>query len=819
MNTRLTVKPLTFRSCLLLAAALVCIETTGAAKPSRPVGESVPSGSGLFCPLAVSPVSHSSPGAGDSFQVTVVSGGAGCGYALANKPSWITATNVGSSPISFTVSPNPGPARTATMTINGLANNIPTGLVFSVTVTQATLTCSYTLTYNGQTSLSVPFNAVYGANLDATASHPACPRTAVSNASWFKILSSPGETGSGPIPFMNQVNHGPARTAKVTLGNAIFTFNQGNGCDYDFSPTSKQFDATGGTGAINVTASDAACPRNADSNTNWITMIGGTNSTGSGPVTYSVSPNNGLARQGWIKLGTTQFAVTQLNGCTYFFDPNAGIVFSPTGGTGSIHVTASSSECVWSPLSGASWAKITNLASFTGNATLLVSVEPNQGAARSTTVSVNGKGVSINQNGAPPQDDCTFGISPASAQLGAVGGEVMVLVTASKSSCKWYVGAMSPFITAVSGGSGGIGNGSVKLKILANPGAPRTGTAEIAGKTFNVTQNGASAQTLIITDLSPGYTSAGGSAFQLIVKGVNFTSDCHVEWEGKQRATTFYTSSTLAASIPADDIANEGAFEVKVAKNSAESNSEEFMVYGAIANVSSASYSGVGVAPASLVSAFGGDLAKQSQLANTNPLPTDLAGTTAKVQDSTGKEQSVPLFYVSSGQVNYLMPDGVPLGEATVTITSGSGHTSMGTVQIVPVAPGVFSANSTGKGQAAALLLRVKANGQQVYEETTQYDQATATFVPKPIDVNVAGEQVYLALFGTGLRYRSSLGAVQLNIGGSVFGVLYAGAAPGYQGLDQINVLLTPSLAGRGTVDITLTADGKKANTVQVTFK
>ena len=72
---------------------------------------------------------------------------------------------------------------------------------------------------------------------------------------------------------------------------------------------------------------------------------------------------------------------------------------------------------------------------------------------------------------------------------------------------------------------------------------------------------------------------------------------------------------------------------------------------------------------------------------------------------------------------------------------------------------------------------------------------------------------------GQGSGIAVSLGAVQVNIGGTVFSVLYADTAPGYQGLDQINVLLSPNLAGRGTVDVTLTADGKKTNTVQLNFK
>jgi uncharacterized protein (TIGR03437 family) len=49
--------------------------------------------------------------------------------------------------------------------------------------------------------------------------------------------------------------------------------------------------------------------------------------------------------------------------------------------------------------------------------------------------------------------------------------------------------------------------------------------------------------------------------------------------------------------------------------------------------------------------------------------------------------------------------------------------------------------------------------------------------------------------------------------------VLYAGAQGGFVGLDQVNVRLQRSLAGRGDTDIILTVDDKRANTVKVNFK
>ena len=56
-------------------------------------------------------------------------------------------------------------------------------------------------------------------------------------------------------------------------------------------------------------------------------------------------------------------------------------------------------------------------------------------------------------------------------------------------------------------------------------------------------------------------------------------------------------------------------------------------------------------------------------------------------------------------------------------------------------------------------------------------------------------------------------------VGGVAANVLYAGAAPVFVGLDQVNLALSRSLIGRGEVVVTLTADGRVANPVTVTIK
>lgn len=236
-----------------------------------------------------------------------------------------------------------------------------------------------------------------------------------------------------------------------------------------------------------------------------------------------------------------------------------------------------------------------------------------------------------------------------------------------------------------------------------------------------------------------------------------------------------------------------------------------------VATVSAASFNGQVLAAEAMVAAFGETLATKVEIASTVPLPTNLAGTVVKVRDSAGVERDSPLFFVAPSQVNYLIPAGTAIGAATVTITSGDGALSQGAITIANVAPGLFAANANGQGIAAVNVLRVKADGSQIYESAARFDGTK--FVPVEIDLGPEGEQVFLIVFGTGFRGRSDLSAVKFTIGGAASEVFYVGPQGGFVGLDQANIRIPRSLVGRGVVDIVMTADGRTANTVQIQVK
>src|SRR5262245_16570844 len=195
-----------------------------------------------------------------------------------------------------------------------------------------------------------------------------------------------------------------------------------------------------------------------------------------------------------------------------------------------------------------------------------------------------------------------------------------------------------------------------------------------------------------------------------------------------------------------------------------------------------------------------------------------LSGATLMLEPAggAGVERLAPLFFVSPSQVNYQIPLGTAAGAATVTITSGDGTVSSGVALIKAVAPSLFTANANGQGVAAALALRVKADGTQSYEPIAQFDAAQNRVVTRPLDLGPEGEQVFLILFGTGIRHRSSLSSVIATMGGAYANVSFAGAQGDFTGLDQINVLVPRNLAGRGEIDVLLTVEAQMANAVRV---
>jgi uncharacterized protein (TIGR03437 family) len=214
------------------------------------------------------------------------------------------------------------------------------------------------------------------------------------------------------------------------------------------------------------------------------------------------------------------------------------------------------------------------------------------------------------------------------------------------------------------------------------------------------------------------------------------------------------------------------------------------IAFGQMSIVNSASYDSTGpLAPGSFATVFGQNLCGQTaagQLGSNGMYPTMLGGCSLTVNGTAAMMQ-----YATSGQMNFLVPQDMGPGTAAVAISNG-GQVLTGSMMIGPAGPGVFSLDGMGMGNGAMLL--------------------STTWQMGPFSTTTNAQPTPVSIFMTGLDL--SMKPV-VTVGGTPVEVTFYGNAPGYPGLQQINMTLPASMAGVGRVPVMVTSNGQSSN---VTF-
>jgi uncharacterized protein (TIGR03437 family) len=242
--------------------------------------------------------------------------------------------------------------------------------------------------------------------------------------------------------------------------------------------------------------------------------------------------------------------------------------------------------------------------------------------------------------------------------------------------------------------------------------------------------------------------------------------------------------------------------------------------------VSAANFNPQGVTVGGIFALFGEGLSLTTRAAIGTSLPFELDGVSVYFSNRNISQTRCQLFFVSPRQINAVIPfpnspsDASSIaGEALLEVRQSNRVVAANSVQIERFAPAIVTADSSGRGLAAAVALRIKADGTQTFEPVFRFDPQTGQFVAVPIDLGNPAEQVYAVFFGTGIRFRHDPSGVRVRIGGEDAMVSFAGPQPTLFAVDQVNALIPRSLAGRGEVDVTLTADGVAANPVKLNIK
>jgi len=257
--------------------------------------------------------------------------------------------------------------------------------------------CSYSLY-----SWSSRFFAEGGTGQTRVYSVPStCTWQAISNApAWLTITGGQSGSDSEIVTFQVAANPGLARQGTLTVAGKTYTvYQDGAPCLYSLSASGAEVGAAGGSGSVDLTASNADCSWTAVSSApEWLSVTAGAAGTGSGTVSFAVGVNAGDIRTATLTIGGQTFTVQQASPpCTYGIAPS-GKAFAAAGGTGAVTVTPAFASCAWTAASDApSWLTITAGAAGVGPGIVEYAVADNPGEPRSGTLTIAGHVFTVSQ--------------------------------------------------------------------------------------------------------------------------------------------------------------------------------------------------------------------------------------------------------------------------------------------------------------------------------------------------------------------------------------------------------------------------------------
>jgi len=212
--------------------------------------------------------------------------------------------------------------------------------------------------------------------------------------------------------------------------------------------------------------------------------------------------------------------------------------------------------------------------------------------------------------------------------------------------------------------------------------------------------------------------------------------------------------------------------------------------------------------PGILFSVFGSDLAPSLSQAQAFPLPTSLVGSSVDIIDGS-RTLKAPLFFVSPGQINAVMPYEVTSPSVRVRVTTSQGQSNVETVALVPRSPRLLTTSMTGRGDAILVhpadYSLVSASQPAVPGEVlTLFLTGLGAVSPSVASGQMAGDNT------PGRPLNLVTDTVTVKVDSQSAPVAFAGLAPGFAGLYQINFQV-PADSPPGVPDITVEVLSQKS--------
>lgn len=353
-----------------------------------------------------------------------------------------------------------------------------------------------------------------------------------------------------------------------------------------------------------------------------------------------------------------------------------------------------------------------------------------------------------------------------------------------------------------------------KITVVAS-GVPTANRSQTITVNFTVNSS-----TPTIASIWPAALPINAGAQTITIRGTNFYTLTVAKIQGVTAplATTVLSPTALLAVVPASALAAAATLSVIASNPAPGGNSTASTI--AVANVPAiqavanvASYATTSLSPGELATIFGsnvGPTAPTSMTVANGFVTTSLGGVSVTVDG-----QAAPLLYASQNQITIQVPYECTLGAGKqVVVTNNANPPATATVTIAATAPGIFTTDSSGVGQAAAL------NFNATTSQYTLNATANQAKIGDTIILYATGEGDYATGLPppshTGLVIPSTLSPLpQVNplptvtIGGVPATVNYAGPIVGsIIGLLQLNVVIPAGSTTGSAVPVSIGIGG-----------
>jgi uncharacterized protein (TIGR03437 family) len=213
------------------------------------------------------------------------------------------------------------------------------------------------------------------------------------------------------------------------------------------------------------------------------------------------------------------------------------------------------------------------------------------------------------------------------------------------------------------------------------------------------------------------------------------------------------------------------------------------------------------------ISIFGSGLANQIAGAQTLPYPNKLSTT----QVFLGAE-AIPLAFVASGQVNGLVPfDITPFSKQQIIVQQGNAISLPQVVTMGTTQPAVFTQDGSGKGFGIVVAIRPDHSSFEI--SSTEAASAGDVLVIYCAGLGAVAPAVPAGAMAPLSPLSNTVDPVTVTMGTTSVPAAFAGLAPGFAGLYQVNVVVPNGIPASNNVPLTLTVDGQTSAPVTINLK